>query len=85
MMGGGMMGGGMMGGYGSGLTSAKTITEEEARKAIDAYLTGINDADLELEQARHIYATLGQTRSASEVEGILQLTHQIRERGTQYE
>src|SRR4030043_724809 len=50
MMGGGMMGGGMMGGYGSGLTSAKTITEEEARKAIDAYLTGINDADLELEE-----------------------------------
>jgi hypothetical protein len=45
----------------------------------------LSDADLELEQARHIYATLGQTRSASEVEGILQLTHQIRERGTQYE
>ncbi len=50
MMGGGMMGGGMMGGYGSGLTSANTITEEDAKKAVDAYLEGINDSDLELEE-----------------------------------
>jgi hypothetical protein len=46
----GMMGGGMMGGYGSGLTSTKTITEEEAKKAVDAYLAGINDSDLELDE-----------------------------------
>jgi hypothetical protein len=50
MMGGGMMGGSMMGGYGRGLTSAKIITEEDAKKAVDAYLAGINDTDLELEE-----------------------------------
>jgi hypothetical protein len=46
----GMMSGSMMGSYGSATTSNKPISVEDARKVADAYLTGINDADLQLKE-----------------------------------
>ncbi len=52
MMGSGMMGGygpGMMSGYsGSGLSNVDPLTIEQAREAVEGYLSGLNNTDLEL-------------------------------------
>lgn len=42
---------GMMGGYPSGgATSAKPLTVDQAKKAVETYLKGLNNADLELKE-----------------------------------
>jgi hypothetical protein len=49
MMGGGMMGGGMMGGSGSAsLYGVKPLSIQEAQKAIESYLSGLSNDDLDL-------------------------------------
>ncbi len=49
MMGSGMMGGGMMGGYGSpSLYGVKPLTIQDAQKAVESYLAGLSNDDLEL-------------------------------------
>jgi hypothetical protein len=49
MMGGGMMGNGMMGGSGSAsLYGVKPLTIQDAQKAVESYLAGLSNDDLEL-------------------------------------
>jgi hypothetical protein len=49
MMGNGLMGGGMMGGYGSAsLYGVKPLTIQDAQKAVESYLAGLSNDDLEL-------------------------------------
>src|SRR5574341_709434 len=49
MMGNGMMGGGMMGGSGSpSLYGVKPLSIQDAQKAVESYLTGLSNDDLEL-------------------------------------
>src|SRR3989304_116909 len=51
MMSGGMMGGGMMGGYGSGsLYGVKPLSGEDAKKAVEGYLSGLGNSDLALDE-----------------------------------
>jgi len=51
MMSGGMMGGGMMGGYGSGsLYGVKPLSVEDAKKAVEGYLSGLGNSDLALDE-----------------------------------
>ena len=49
MMGGGMMGGGMMGGSGSAsLYGIKPLSVQDAQKAVEGYLSGLSNDDLDL-------------------------------------
>jgi hypothetical protein len=63
MMGGGMMGGGMMGGTTSGgLSAADPLTLEQAKGAVEKYLSGLNNQDLVLGEVmvfdNHAYAQI---------------------------
>ena len=70
-MGPGMMGSGMMGSYGSammsgfgnsGLTNAEPLTVAQAREAVEGYLFGLNNADLQVGEVmifdNHAYAQM---------------------------
>lgn len=67
----GMMGSGMMGSYGSammsgfgssGLTNAEPLTVAQAREAVEGYLSGLNNADLQVGEVmifdNHAYAQI---------------------------
>ena len=63
MMGGGMMGYGMMGSYASGgLSAVKPLSIEQAQEALEKYLDGLSDPDLEIKEImifeNHAYAEI---------------------------